>query len=403
MESRAHVTWQGLVLASGLTFLLAAPAAADRFKPLSVSTTSPSVGATLQVTVKATTPACGFRLDLGDGRVVKAAVNGNKVVPVVYDSAGTRTISVTGKKYGNKSACKGSASPVTVNVTGGGQGGLLQRGRAPTGGLKRKDAAPSGGGGPSDSSMRPSAAQNAPRTISVPTCETHPCVQNVTVTPAGDSAHFQITANKIHTAKILVGLQKPVGNRWSSQMGGPKLVATSQALRNPSLVDFLSLEANKDYWYLVEITDEGGRSSFHSGRFSTKGRRVQVTLVKVHANDDGDDTDAGEFRIYVFENGVEKIYAHTDVSTGTSVDLTGTNCSPSCSFVVEQAPPKLRIGLGFEEVDSVPGFGVTFTKGGWDREEEILVEQPGSRTLVRRVTEDDADALLTLRVEVSYD
>lgn len=70
-----------------------------------------------RIVVQVNGKACGLKLDLGNQVIgPKVRGEGTHEFQAFYPKAGTYAIRVTGKRKGNKKACKGSVAPVYVAV-----------------------------------------------------------------------------------------------------------------------------------------------------------------------------------------------------------------------------------------------------------------------------------------------
>lgn len=323
-------------LFSGLILLLLADAAsAANIQQVTATPSSAGVGAQVQISVqKGGSGNCGALLLFGDGATFGPFGFGSnpRVFTHSYAQAGTYTITAQPKKKGNLAKCNGAARTTTVTITGGGGGGgkrpVAVPGGRPTIGKKRAPM------------KRQQRDPDDGKIIKV--------IKAVDVKPYANSVDFWIQLGADARVTVTATPQEAAPN--------PSPVSVSKKLTAGKHTKFRldGVSPGTAYKYKVVVNNQGGTFT-KEGPFRTKKRSVRIVVREVHAIDDGDDTDAGEFGFtlhgYENPNGLyqPRVDFNHDISTGTMVN---SNESVTFENVRERS---LKVGVSVSESDS--GFG----------------------------------------------
>ncbi len=309
----------GLLLTlAGATGALAAP---GKLTGVTAAPNPAAKGANVSITLTKTGTDCGFKIDYGDGGAPVGPVgftSGSKVMTHAYAQAGSYTISVFGKKKGNKPKCKGATQTTQLTVTGGngggGTGGSLQR--APTGSDRLKLKAK-------------------------PTLQLVKLAVSAVVSPAKDHAKFNVTANRDSILKLRVFGLTPPPNKRCNESVSPLKATFALGKKSQWNTQILGLDPNKKHYWEVCAKDSSGNTAMANGTFKTANWNAVVSFDMISITDDSDDFGAGEMH-FVFEAGGKKTtYSAGEMSTG---EFAFTGKSIRLSNVSSVIPIRIRGG-----------------------------------------------------------
>lgn len=108
-----------LVIGLGILWLAQAAGAAEpKLLTLGASPNPVQAGQSVELTLTKKGPKCAVLVNYGAGTHHIGTKDGSQQVklPALYAKAGTYTVTIVGKKKGNRPRCKGSVPPVTVVV-----------------------------------------------------------------------------------------------------------------------------------------------------------------------------------------------------------------------------------------------------------------------------------------------
>ncbi len=366
--------------------LLALPgtASAVNLQNVSAQPNPASVGQTVNVTVQTGAAPCAYTIDFGNGPVAGPYGNGNgtKTYPTQYAQPGSYTVSVKGKKKGNKPACGAGPKTTTVVVQGGGGGRL--------GGTLGKIPA-----GLNDEIVKHGTAKPPKLKFS---CDAVPCVSKVDIEPFGTYADFEVSTTQAASVQVYAST-KPLN---PSALGKPPHSAMSFGYKHLTTARLMNLKADTRYYVAVKAVDENGIAMWKKTQFQTLRRKVVVTLTKVVVTKDGEGATMGDgdFMVGFHTPGTSggTKYVHFDAGNGeTYVPLPGLAVDTYLGAPAEFGLFTIAVEhdnhqLSDDEKDSK-------TTKVWVGESGLA--EGGSQTVKVRLV-DDFDIMVHFQVTTSY-